>query len=126
MNRRLALHGNGTLELADKFDLLLFAMAQFQGDYQETVLGAGGLIHLNQTKTKELALQIGGVYRIGDAFAPWVALHMNAWQFHVSYDFNTSPFRQATNGFGGPEVSVIYIIKNVPPMEYCELCPKYM
>lgn len=126
LKRRLNIHGKGNLQVAEKFDLLLFGMAQFQGEYQEVVLGAGGLIHLNQTKTKELALQLGAVYRLQDAFAPWIGLHYNAWQFHVSYDINTSEFTRATNGFGGPEVTIIYIHKRVPPMEYCELCPKYM
>lgn len=126
LTRRLNFHGKGTIQLADKLDLLLFAMAQFQGKYQEVVIGSGGLIHLNTKKTQELALQLGAVYRIQDAFVPWIGLHYNAWQFHFSYDINTSDFRRATNGFGGPEVTVIYIIKKVPPMEYCELCPKYM
>lgn len=126
LNNRFNFHGKGTIQVANKFDLLLFAMAQFQGNYDETVLGLGGLIHLNTKKTQELALQLGAVYRLQDAIAPWIGLHYNAWQFHVSYDINTSDFTRATNGFGGPEVTIIYIRKKVPPMEYCELCPKYM
>jgi type IX secretion system PorP/SprF family membrane protein len=126
LNRRINFHGNGTIEVADKFDLLLFAMAQFQGNYDEIVIGAGGLIHLNTRKARKFALQLGGVYRLQDAIAPWVGLRFTAWQFHLSYDVNISDFTRATNGFGGPEITVIHIIKNVPPMDYCKLCPKYM
>ena len=84
------------------------------------------MIHLNQKKTRELALQFGGIYRVNDAIAPWVALHWSAWQFHFSYDITTSSFNGINNGNGGPELTVIYTIKKVPPMEYCALCPKYM
>lgn len=126
LKKRLSLYGLGTLMLADKVDLLLHAMGQFQGPHQEIVFGAGGLFHLNQQKTRELALQAGLGYRIDDALIPWVALHWQSWQFHVSYDINTSPLRAATNRRGGPEVSVLYIIKHVPTMKYCELCPTYM
>jgi type IX secretion system PorP/SprF family membrane protein len=126
LKRRLSVYGLGTLMLSSKFDLLLHAMGQFQGPNQEIVLGAGGLIHLNQKRTQELALQLGLGYRIEDALIPWIALHYQNWQFHVSYDMNTSALNEATNRRGGPEVSVIYIIKQIPTMRYCELCPTYM
>lgn len=126
LKRRISVYGLGTLMLGAQFDLLLHAMGQFQGPHQELVFGAGGLFHLNQKRTKELALQAGLGYRIDDALIPWVALHYQNWQFHVSYDVNTSALREATNRRGGPEVSIIYIIKQVPIMKYCELCPTYM
>lgn len=124
--RRISVYGLGTLMLASRFDLLLQAVGQFQGPHQEIVLGAGGLIHLNQTPTQELALQVGLGYRLDDALIPWAGLHYQNWQFHFSYDLNTSPINKATLYRGGPEISVIYIIRSVPPMQYCRLCPTYM
>ncbi len=126
LNKRWSSYALGTVMLADKFDLLMHAMGQFQGENQEVLIGAGGLFHLNQTKTQELAVQAGLGYRFDDALIPWVGLHYQNWQFHLSYDINTSALRGTNSRRGGPEISVIYIITKVPGMEYCKHCPTYM
>lgn len=126
LSKRWSAYGMGTMELADKFDLLIHTMGQFQGENQEMVIGAAGLFHLNQTKTQELAIQAGIGYRIDDALIPWVGLHYQNWQFHLSYDINTSSLKQVSSRRGGPELSVIYIITKVPGMDYCKHCPTYM
>jgi len=45
------------------------------------------------------------------------------WQFGLSYDLNTSPFKVASQRRGGPEVSLRYVIFRVKPPEEFKLCP---
>ena len=126
LQKRISLYALGAFPVAVKFDLLVSASAQFQHSNQETVLGAGGLYHLSTTRTQELALQANLYYRIGDAVIPAVAIHYQAWQVHLSYDISTSPLNEATLRRGGPEISVIYLLRNVPGMAICKNCPTYM
>jgi hypothetical protein len=43
----------------------------------------------------------------------------------VSYDFNTSDLDRASNGKGGYEISLIYIIRKVKPIGIKPPCPLY-
>ncbi len=126
LRARLSVYALATLEVATRLDLLLSGTAQFQGDYQETVAGLSGLYHLSTKKTQELGLQLGLFFRPGDAWIPTAGLHYQDWRVQVSFDLNTSPLRQASLRRGGPEVSVIYILKHVQPIEFCKNCPVYM
>lgn len=123
---RYSLYGVGVLQLAKPFDLVGYATAQFQGPATETVLALSGRLYLNTVKTKELALEAGLGYRLGDAFIPRLGLSYRSWQVGLSYDINSSPFKTASYKRGGPEVSVIYVFTKVPPMEFCPVCPTYL
>ena len=123
---RTSYHAEGTLQLADKFDLVLNGLHQRQGEYDETVLGVGGWLHLNTQRTQELALLLGVATRLDDAIIPYLGLRMQNWRAAFSYDINTSGFDVATNGRGGPEFSLQHIITRVKPLEYCPLCPTFL
>ena len=123
---RTSYHAEGVLQLADKFDLVLNGLHQRQGEYDETVLGAGGWLHLNTQRTQELALLFGVATRLDDAVIPYLGMRLQNWRAAVSYDINTSGFDVATNGRGGPEISLRHIITRVKPLEYCPLCPTYL
>lgn len=123
---RVSLYGVGTVMVGKRFDVMLRAMHQMQGNYEETVLGLAGMFHLNTTRTKELALVLGSNVRLNDAIIPTAELHWKQWRAAFSYDINTSPFDVASNNRGGPELHIGYIIRRVPPMEYCPLCPTYL
>ena len=124
---RWTVYGNAVLALADKLDLALLALGQFQGPHQEIVLGAGGRIHLKQdaygNRDQEVALQIGLSYRLDDAWIPNLELHYGPWLFGVSYDITTSDWINANNRRGGPEFSVIHIITKpkAPNYKACQL-----
>lgn len=126
LESRYGLYVLSTLMLTRNFDLLFSGTVQFQGAYQEAVLGAGGLFHLSNKKTKELGLQFGLYYRPGDAVIPALGFRYKAWQVNMSYDLNTSPLREATSRRGGPEISVGYILRHVPLLNHCKSCPIYM
>ena len=121
---RKDIYAMGVLKLNNNFDLLGNGLLRMQGEYQEIVLGAALRIHLNTTQTKELALDLGGNWRTGDAISPYIGLIYHQWRFGFSYDINTSPFTTATNSNGGPEVIAIYTITKLRALGN-KLCPLF-
>ena len=121
--RRYSLYGTGTLQLTDNLDLVLEANHQIQGPHSETIVGAGLPIHLKTTRTRQIAVQPGIMWRIDDAVIPYASILYKQWKGTVSYDINTSQFTQATNGRGGPELSLIYIFKRPRELPFC---PPYL
>jgi len=115
LERRLALYGLGIFRLIDELDLTLQAMHQRQGPHQETVVGFGGKIHLDQGRARQLSLLLGLNFRLPDsntrfdALVPTIEVQYNAWRVGLSYDINMSMFDIATDRFGGPELAVQYI-----------------
>ena len=119
---RISLHGISSFQVAESIDLILNAMHQIQGPYDETVLNAQGKIYLNKNKGKELTVYLGGGIRLGDAFYPKFAVEYNNLYVGLNYDINYSDFSHATNGRGGPEIAVRYIITKVKPLS-TRVCP---
>lgn len=122
---RLSTYAITSWRLARLFDLLVHANAQFQGPYDEVVIGAFGKVYLNQRKGAELALSLGAGYRFGDAVIPKIAVDYGPWHGEFSFDINISDFDVATRGRGGPEFTLIYIITKVQPLGAFKNCPLY-
>ena len=57
----------------------------------------------------DYGLMLGAMYRLNDAFVADVGYRIKATVIGVSYDFNTSPLKVATNGQGGFELSISYV-----------------
>ena len=119
-------------QIGEKFDLVVNLMGNWQRPYTE-YLGMGGLrFHVDQRPTRELAVQLGLGYRwndgfsVNDAIIPGAEVHYKSWIFGLTYDINISKFDIATNNLGGPELSVIYILRKVPKVEFCPTCPTYL
>jgi len=124
--RRYSFYALGTLMLSNSFDVVLMGTSQFQGSYQENVVGGGGRIFIVKQKAKELAVQLGASYRFGDfgdAVIPHFEVLIKQWKVGVSYDVNTSELQIATDRRGGPEISVQYIINKIKPLEVMKICP---
>jgi hypothetical protein len=58
-----------------------------------------GLVH-------ETAIDIGLNFRSKDAVIPCIMFEMKGFLFGLSYDYNFSPFRDASKGSGGLEISL--------------------
>ncbi len=134
VDRRFAVTALGSLKLTEKFDLKLHGLGQFQGKYDELVGQLMGKLYLNQEFAKELALSLGIAYRFannnfgnsrGDAFYPALQLDYRTLTVGLSYDINAFDFNIATDNRGGPEISVIYIIRKVKPLNQFKNCPIY-
>lgn len=119
---RFAVYGMAAVELSSRFDLLVNALGQFQGPYQEILLGPGLRIHLQSGNLPgRPAVDVGLHFRLNDAVIPYAGLAYRMWLFGISYDINTSGFRQATGGNGGPEFSLGYTIYKPKPVKICPI-----
>jgi type IX secretion system PorP/SprF family membrane protein len=120
---RFSLYGLGTFGIAENLDVLLRFHSLQQEDFNALMLGAGLRAHLSKTRTRELAVVFGADYRLGDAMIPNARLEYGSWAFGLSYDINTSNFKNATNGNGGFECSLRYIFTSVKPLDAHKICP---
>jgi len=88
-----------------------------QGPAQETDFGLKVRYILRQDSkytgyVKGAALDLGGYYRVGDAFIPMVQVEFSNYAIGISYDVNVSSLTTATSGAGGFEISLRFINPN--------------
>ena len=120
-------HAGAVLDLANKFELCPSVLFQKQGKYQEVVVGSFAKFIFDTDYDTKKTFSIGVFSRLKDAFIAAALLDYNRFQFGLSYDVNTSGFKSATNGLGGFEFSVIYIMKRFVPVHANKiLCPVYL
>lgn len=102
------------------------ALYQVQSGDREILAGADIGYFLNSA-TFPATFLIGGHYRIDDAFIASIGLDYQNFRFGASYDINTSTLKDASNGKGGLELSLIYTgcILPVIPDHYVMPCPRY-
>ena len=118
-----------TIQLSDNIDLVVNGLAQFQDQYNEYVGMVGGKVHVSRRLGNQLAIQLGLGYRFnekfryGDAYIPQLHVDYNNWSLGASYDINVSGFEAATDGRGGPELALRYVIAKVKPLENFKACP---
>lgn len=116
---------HSSFQLTQGFDIMVNGLYQTQNPYEEIVVNGIARLYISNKPGKHYILDLGAGLRVGDAFYPLAGFQYNNWYVAVSYDVNTSFFEVATNGRGGPEVSVRYIYaKPVPPGEF-KKCPVY-
>ena len=123
---RISFLGILNLKLIDPVDIQLDLLHQDQGVYRETVVGGLLKIYINQSIEKKLALHGGANVRIGEGFAPRLALEYNQWYLGFSYDIvNKQDLSDYTRQRGGPEIHLRYIISKVKPFGVFKICPIY-
>ncbi len=127
LSMRISPYLMGTVKLTDNLDLVGNFLAQFQDPYREYVAMGGAKIHINRTLGRQLAVQLNFGYRFNDDFGdgvfPGIELFYNGRSAVLTYDINLTDFERATNGRGGPEFSLRYIIRRVraTPFRACPL-----
>ncbi len=128
-NPRLPLRFSGLLmtsfKLFDGMDVLVNGLWQVQNVYQEKVVSGLFRFYLNRQPGKQKAIDLGAAWRLGDAWAPLFGIHYKNWYAGLSYDVNTSAFRVATGGRGGPEFHLQYYFYRVEPLKEFKKCPVY-
>lgn len=97
--------------LSDKFSLRPGFLYQTQSTASEFI--AGNEFHLivgnPEFRSVATGVFLGAWYRTGDAFMISGGLEWKGLRFGVSYDYNTSSLKDASNGNGGFELSLRYI-----------------
>jgi len=105
--QRLSFYAMFNHEIHDDIDLLVNGLYSTQDEYQEIVVNGQVKLYLGSAKDKALYLGVG--YRFDDALYPMIALEMGQFYGAFSYDLNSSAWDVASDGRGGPELSLRYI-----------------
>jgi len=111
--------------LSDFLDIVPTVLYQQQGTFSELIGGASFRIKINETPGKIYNFYMGAYIRSKDALIFSAGLDYNFLNVGFSYDINTSDLDRASDGKGGPELSIIYIIKKVKPLNLKPPCPVY-
>jgi type IX secretion system PorP/SprF family membrane protein len=126
LDTRLNLHGSYRFEVNRDWLVEPMLMASFQGTYN--ALNFGGLAYYITDKRSYAwkAIYAGVLGRASDAGYVVAGMHYNEWNVGLSYDINTSNLKPASNGRGGFEIAVIYIIPPAPKPRKIKVCPDFM
>jgi type IX secretion system PorP/SprF family membrane protein len=120
---------NESLQLKYSFNQVSSIMFEYYGNQQqkfrENIVGLS-YYHTIAPKTNTV-FNFGVLTRLKDALITTVGLEHNNMRLQVSYDYNYSQFKRATNGRGGFEISFIYIwAKPKMFVPKTRVCPIYM
>ncbi len=111
--------------LAGRFDLVPAVLYMSQGSFREFTGGTSFRYRLSELPGRSYSFYLGGWMRRKDAAIVSAGVDYNNLNVGVSYDFNTSDLDRASNGKGGYEISLIYIIRKVKPIGIKPPCPLY-
>ncbi len=118
LNMRITGHAKAQIGLGGtNTSLVPTVLLQFQGTQKEIVPGMLFRYTLREESKytgfiNDAYLSVGGYYRTSDAIIAHALIEMNDLALGVSYDVNVSKLSNATNGKGGFELMLRYIIKN--------------
>jgi type IX secretion system PorP/SprF family membrane protein len=122
---RIQNHLSFVLPLSTKLQLQPSALWMTQGGNNELTFGTSAQYMLSELPGRTYAFAAGAWLRSGDAVIPYVGVLYNSLRLGISYDVNTSDLDRASNGRGGYELSLSYIIKKVKSTGIKPPCPLY-
>ncbi len=121
---RISPYFMGVLQLGQSLDLTASYTYQRQTVYEQWAGALGLRAYFNRDLGRQISVELGAGYRFdlgGDAWYPHIEVQYNRWYAGLSYDINVSDFNVATNGRGGPELFVRYILAKIHPRRACLL-----
>ncbi len=124
--RKFILHGGTQFRISNKLDLLPAFMFLKQYKYTEVSVGTSLKFLLEKRHGQNQAFYTSCWLRYADAIILSTGYDYQNFNFGLSYDINISGLRPASNGRGGLEIAIIYIIKKVPPVINKKICPTYL
>lgn len=104
--------------LSDKFSIRPGFIYQSQSTANELIAGNEFHLIVGNPEFRSIATGVflGGWYRNGDAFMVNAGMEFKGVRIGLSYDYNTSSLKSASNGNGGFEISLRYIAPN--PLDF--------
>ncbi len=123
LNPRTTIHGGGYFALGTNTTLHLSGMQMFYGGASETLLGGALQLIASPDLPKPTSLYFGSWVRLKDAIIPYVGLEFDDFRFGLTYDYNSSSLKTASQNRGGIELSLIYIFR--PSTDHPVNCPKF-
>ena len=116
---RYSMHGGFRFHLNDIIDVMPNAIYLSQANSNELIAGLSMNFKIDETKD----FVFGANYRIKDAIAPNIGIHINGLTVGFSYDFNTSQIKTASTNNGGYELSISFVNpKKTPVTKF--VCPR--
>lgn len=106
---RLTLQGGGYFSLGQNKMFHTSLIHQRQNGASETVIGGALEFLSGDPENSQAGLYIGTWYRVNDALIPYIGMEFSNIRLGMSYDYNTSTLKTASNNRGGTELSLIYI-----------------
>lgn len=127
LDRRFSANTSYQFQVFNAIDFIPAMFFMKQGKYFEYIVGGRGKYILSEAAGGKQAAYLGLFFRTKDAGFITAEYDYNNWHFGLSYDINLSSLRQASNGRGGIELSVIYILKKIKPSaSKYKKCPNYI
>jgi type IX secretion system PorP/SprF family membrane protein len=104
--------------VSDRLRLMPAVLYQSQASATELVAGNEFNYAISNSNYSSIstAVFLGIYYRNNDAMMGTAGIDWKGFRFGVSYDYNTSSLKDASNGNGGFEISIRYIAPN--PLEF--------
>lgn len=95
----------------------------FQAGATETMLGGAMQFNANPDDSKPASFYAGAWMRLNDAIIPYLGLEFNNFRVGITYDYNSSSLKTASQNRGGIELSLIYTLR--PSTDRPIICPKF-
>lgn len=118
--RRYLIHAGTKINISEKLQFVFHSLAMQQTNDKEIV--NTWLAHY-YLQSSDVFLLYGATYRNKDAAIVHLGLKYKGFAYRVSYDINTSTLNAVSNGKGGFELSVVYIMKKPIPVPVLD-CPR--
>ncbi|RAJ10621.1 type IX secretion system PorP/SprF family membrane protein [Chitinophaga skermanii] len=125
LSYRYTVHAGGSFPISEYNRIHLSAYHMRQNQATETALGGAIGFLVNGIPEEPTTFYVGAWYRYKDAVNPYVGLEFKNVQVGLSYDFNVSTLRAASNYRGGMELSIIYIHRRDENSRYRQHCPRF-
>lgn len=123
LNPRTTVHGGGYFPIGQNTTLHVSAQQMFQGGASATVLGGAVQLIATPDVPKPTSFYFGSWIRFKDAIIPYFGLEFDDFRLGVTYDYNSSSLKTASQNRGGIELSLIYIHR--PSTDRPVNCPKF-
>lgn len=110
--RRYLFHAGTRININEKIHFLVHSLAMQQTNDREIV---NSLLVNYYFNSSDVFLLAGTTYRNKDAVIAHLGINYGNYTYRFSYDINTSTLSAISNGKGGFELSVVYIMKKPVP-----------
>lgn len=111
--------------LSDKFSIRPAALYQSQSSASELIVGNefNYILGVPDVRSNATSVFLSGWYRNSDAIMATLGFETKGFRFGISYDYNISSLKNASNGNGGFEISLRYIAPNLLDFAHKKLQP---
>lgn len=118
--RRYLAHGGMKINMNEKLQFLIHSLGMQQSNDREIL---NSLLINYYLKSSDVFLLAGATYRNKDAAIAHLGFQYKNYTYRFSYDINTSTLSAISNGRGGFELSVVYIMRKPIPNPIVS-CPR--